>query len=102
MEERPLRLALLGRGRDGYCGPVSQYGAAGEECALSETTQVIQIEEVNKRYGNIQALRDLNLVVRSGEIFGFLGPNGAGKTTAIRVLMGFLKPTQGGRPRFRR
>ncbi len=56
---------------------------------------MIQIEEVSKRYGNIQALRDLNLLVHSGEIFGFLGPNGAGKTTAIRVLMGFLKPTQG-------
>ncbi len=41
------------------------------------------------------ALKDLNLSVRAGEIFGFLGPNGAGKTTAINVLLGFIPPTSG-------
>jgi ABC-2 type transport system ATP-binding protein len=43
----------------------------------------------------VQALVDLTLEVRAGEIFGFLGPNGAGKSTMIRTLLGFLLPTQG-------
>ena len=60
-----------------------------------QVSPVISIEEVSKRYGNIQALRGINLSVHSGEIFGFLGPNGAGKTTLIRVLMGFLKTSTG-------
>ena len=41
------------------------------------------------------ALRDLNLSIRAGEVFGFLGPNGAGKTTTINVLLGFIPPTSG-------
>jgi ABC-2 type transport system ATP-binding protein len=45
--------------------------------------------------GVVQALDDLTIDVREGEVFGFLGPNGAGKSTAIRVLLGFLRPTAG-------
>jgi ABC-2 type transport system ATP-binding protein len=41
------------------------------------------------------ALKELNLSIQAGEIFGFLGPNGAGKTTAINVLLGFIPPTRG-------
>ena len=41
------------------------------------------------------ALKELNLSVRAGEVFGFLGPNGAGKTTTINVLLGFIPPTSG-------
>ncbi len=41
------------------------------------------------------ALRELNLSVHAGEVFGFLGPNGAGKTTTINVLLGFIRPTSG-------
>jgi len=41
------------------------------------------------------AVRDLNLSVRAGEVFGFLGPNGAGKTTTMNVLLGFVPPTRG-------
>src|ERR1051325_4650267 len=41
------------------------------------------------------AVRDLNLSVRPGEVFGFLGPNGAGKTTTMNVLLGFVPPTAG-------
>jgi len=43
----------------------------------------------------VRALDDLTIQVREGEIFGFLGPNGAGKSTAIRLLLGFLRPTRG-------
>jgi ABC-2 type transport system ATP-binding protein len=50
---------------------------------------------LTKKYGNICAVKDLNLKVRSGETFGFLGPNGAGKTTTIRMLNTLTKPTSG-------
>jgi ABC-2 type transport system ATP-binding protein len=54
---------------------------------------------LSKYYGHrsrlIPALESLDLVVRQGEVFGFLGPNGAGKSTAIRLLLGFLRPTAG-------
>jgi ABC-2 type transport system ATP-binding protein len=48
-----------------------------------------------RRSSQVLALHDLSITVREGEIFGFLGPNGAGKTTAIRLLLGFLRPTAG-------
>jgi ABC-2 type transport system ATP-binding protein len=56
---------------------------------------VIQTNNLTYRYGDFTAVRDLNLDVQQGEIFGFLGPNGAGKTTTIRALMNFLFPTEG-------
>jgi ABC-2 type transport system ATP-binding protein len=56
---------------------------------------MIQIKNLEKRYGAFQALQPLNLHVKKGEVFGFLGPNGAGKTTTIRTLAGVLIPTAG-------
>lgn len=50
---------------------------------------------LTKRYGAVAALTDLSLTVPRGTIYGFLGPNGAGKTTAIRLLMGFIRPSAG-------
>jgi ABC-2 type transport system ATP-binding protein len=50
---------------------------------------------VSKRYGTTLALDSLDLDIRSGEIFGLLGPNGSGKTTFIRLLSGYLLPTDG-------
>lgn len=55
----------------------------------------IHAEGLTKHYGDVQALVDLNLEVRAGEIFGFLGPNGAGKTTTIRTLMDEIRATSG-------
>ena len=55
----------------------------------------IEFKSVSKRYGSHVALENMNLQVTAGEIFGFLGPNGSGKTTSIRILTGFLKPTEG-------
>jgi ABC-2 type transport system ATP-binding protein len=55
----------------------------------------IQTEGLTKRYGSLAALRDLDLSVPEGSVFGFLGPNGAGKTTTIRLLLGFIRPTSG-------
>ena len=56
---------------------------------------VLETKGLRKRYGEVIALRGLDLQVQRGEIFGFLGPNGAGKSTMIRTLLGFLHPTRG-------
>jgi ABC-2 type transport system ATP-binding protein len=50
---------------------------------------------LSKFYGSVQALRDVDLEVRLGEIFGFLGPNGSGKTTFIRCLLDLIRPSGG-------
>ena len=50
---------------------------------------------MNKSFGSVQAVRNLDLEVSSGSRFGFLGPNGAGKTTTVRILSGLLKQTSG-------
>lgn len=55
----------------------------------------IEVDNISKRYGDIEAVKDLSFAVHSGEIFGLLGPNGAGKTTMIRMLMDIIKPDTG-------
>jgi len=55
----------------------------------------IELHDVTKRYGDVTALRDLDLAVEDGEIYGFLGPNGAGKSTTIDILLDFVRPTSG-------
>jgi ABC-2 type transport system ATP-binding protein len=50
---------------------------------------------LSKRYGGVDALKDLDLEVAPGEVLGYLGPNGAGKTTTIRLLLGLIRPTRG-------
>ncbi len=55
----------------------------------------IKTEGLTKHYGEVEALTDLNLEVKMGEVFGFLGPNGAGKTTAIRTMLDLIRPTSG-------
>src|SRR3981081_3140838 len=52
-------------------------------------------ERLSKDYGSFLALDPLDLEVQPGEIFGLLGPNGSGKSTALRILLGFLRPTAG-------
>ncbi len=55
----------------------------------------ISLDNLGHRYGQRVALHPLNLEVGEGSILGFLGPNGAGKTTTIRILLGFLRASQG-------
>ena len=56
---------------------------------------VIRAVGLTKRFGGVEALRELDLEVERGEVFGYLGPNGAGKTTTIRLLLDFIRPTSG-------
>jgi ABC-2 type transport system ATP-binding protein len=59
------------------------------------TTPIIETQHLSKRFGERQAVLDLNLEVPRGSAFGFLGHNGAGKTTLIRMLLGLTAPTAG-------
>ncbi len=56
---------------------------------------VLQLNNVVKTYGDFTAVRDLNLSIPKGSIYGFLGPNGAGKTTTIRMILEIIKPSSG-------
>jgi ABC-2 type transport system ATP-binding protein len=56
---------------------------------------MIEVEGLTKRYGRTTAVDGISFRVQKGEILGFLGPNGAGKTTTMRILSGYLPPTEG-------
>lgn len=56
---------------------------------------LVEVNQISKYFGDVQAVKDVSFAVRSGEIFGLLGPNGAGKTTIIRVALDIIKPTSG-------
>ena len=55
----------------------------------------ITLSSLTKSYGKARGVIDLDLEIRTGEVFGFLGPNGAGKTTTIRTLLDLIRPTTG-------
>src|SRR4030088_2412266 len=75
------------------------YGAAAlnpdprEENSLAHAIEARSLRRTFK--GGVEAVRDIDLSVASGEVFGFLGPNGAGKTTTVRMLCTLLPPTSG-------
>ncbi len=56
---------------------------------------VIKIQHLKKRFGKVQALKDVSFDVNEGEVVGFIGPNGAGKSTTIRILLGIIKKDDG-------
>ncbi len=63
---------------------------------MSQSEEIlIKFDAIHKNYGDFTAVKEINLEIAKGELFGFLGPNGAGKTTMIRMLTGIIKPTSG-------
>ncbi len=77
----------------------SPASTTGRE-SLTETAgggprPVIEVSGLGKRYGEVEAVRGIDLTVRAGETFGFLGPNGAGKTTTIKILCTLANATSG-------
>ena len=62
---------------------------------MSPLTPAIEVEDLVKTYGAVEAVRGVSFTVAAGEVFGFLGPNGAGKTTTINMLCTLARPTSG-------
>jgi ABC-2 type transport system ATP-binding protein len=62
---------------------------------IQENAAVIEVQSLTKHYGRVTAVDDVSFRVERGEILGFLGPNGAGKTTTMRILTGYMPPTEG-------
>lgn len=56
---------------------------------------MIEIQGLTKSYGGIKAIENLNFSVKKGEVVGFLGPNGAGKSTTMKIITGYMAPTEG-------
>lgn len=55
----------------------------------------LELTNVRKKIKNKEIIKDVNLTVRQGEVYGFIGPNGAGKTTTIRMIVGLMDMTGG-------
>jgi ABC-2 type transport system ATP-binding protein len=74
----------------------SRLAACLHECRKGKNDDVaIDVEHLSKKFGSFNAVRDVNLQIRYGEIFGLLGANGAGKTTTVQMLCGLQKPSSG-------
>ena len=58
-------------------------------------TEAVVLQGVSKVFGDVYAVRDLDLSIRDGEFFSLLGPSGCGKTTTLRMIAGFEFPTEG-------
>ena len=56
---------------------------------------MIQVNNIGKNYGPVQAIQNASFQVHDGEIIALLGPNGAGKTTMMKILTGFMEPSHG-------
>ena len=78
---------------------LDQLGLKGNtmltQAVESRTDTTVSLRSVTKRYRDFEALKSLDLEVRSGEILGIIGPNGAGKTTTLKMIVGLLTPTSG-------
>ncbi len=56
---------------------------------------ILNIQGLSKRYGNVEAVKGLNLKIQKGQVFGILGPNGSGKTTTLGIVLGVIIPDRG-------
>jgi ABC-2 type transport system ATP-binding protein len=63
--------------------------------SAGSTPSVVQVRDLRRRFGQLEAVKGVTFDVGEGEVFGFLGPNGAGKTTTINMLCTLLRPTAG-------
>ena len=59
------------------------------------TEEIIEVKDVTKNYGDVEAVKGISFSIKKGELFGLIGPNGAGKTTLFKMLLGLIRPTSG-------
>jgi ABC-2 type transport system ATP-binding protein len=69
--------------------------ADGAHRLVGVSEVAIEFQGLSKRFGKVEAVRDLSFSVQSGRVTGFLGPNGAGKSTTLRILLGLVRPNAG-------
>lgn len=62
---------------------------------MNDKKHSLKLANVTKQFGTFEAVSDVTLVIKPGEVVGFVGPNGAGKTTTISMIMGFINPSRG-------
>jgi simple sugar transport system ATP-binding protein len=74
---------------------MNETAVAGANVATKDFTSIVRLEGVQKFFGPVQALRDIDISIGRNEIVGLIGDNGAGKSTLIKVMTGVLAPTSG-------
>src|SRR5262249_2259754 len=89
-----LRRAADRRGALHSAGRLPLPGAPRER-SEGPSMSLLAVEGLSKRFGGLQAVRDLSFVLDRGEVLGLIGPNGAGKTTVFHMLSGFVTPDAG-------
>lgn len=79
----------------GHACPCTAHVPAPRRACYDSHVSAIELSELRRRYGDLEAVKGLTLCAEAGEVLAFLGPNGAGKTTTIRMMVGLLPPTAG-------
>jgi ABC-2 type transport system ATP-binding protein len=73
----------------------TQTNPKPQSSAEKESDIILRTTGLTKHFGKLEAVKDLNLELHRGEVFGFLGPNGAGKSTTVGMILGLVTPTEG-------
>ncbi len=74
---------------------IDQLTTSAPAPVTKKAETILRTTGLTKRFGQLEAVKDLNLELHRGEVFGFLGPNGAGKSTTVGMILGLIKPTSG-------
>src|SRR6185312_819801 len=89
------RVRHQGRNRRRRRAAQGRAPGRGGDSGAAVIDSAVETRHLTRRFGSMVAVRDLNLTIAKGEVFGLLGPNGSGKTTTIRMLCGLLEPSEG-------
>src|SRR5690606_27222949 len=96
---RRLRAACRRQGQRGFarCKVHAEREEAGVAAVIPTASPetILACRNVSRWFGGLQALRDVDITINRGEIFGLVGPNGSGKTTLVNAITGFYPPQQG-------
>ena len=76
-------------------GPGSRLRGASVEGAEPAMRNDLELDRISKKFGDLAAVSELSVTIPQGEFFSFLGPSGCGKTTILRMISGFIDPTEG-------